>query len=103
MQDIYCNETTFTAIYAENFHKLTHFLFKKCGCYSESEDLAQEAFFKLWKNRQKVEQGKESSYLFTIANNLFIDKTRRTKVRRTYQSTVIYNTEDITPEYLLRM
>ena len=57
----------------------------------------------LWKNRQKVEEGKESSYLYTIANNLFIDKTRRRKVRRTYQATVSTNNDNVTPEYVLRM
>ncbi len=103
MQEFYCNETTFSALYSGNFQKLIHFLYKKCGCITESEDLAQEAFFKLWKNREKVEEGKETSYLYTIANNLFIDKTRRNKVRRTYQSSVLFINEDLTPEYVLRM
>jgi RNA polymerase sigma-70 factor (ECF subfamily) len=103
MQDLYCTESIFTKIYETNNLRLINFLFKKCGCKSESEDLAQEAFYKFWKNRTKVEPGKEASYLFTIANNLFIDKTRRTKVRRTYQSTIKSINESITPEYVLRM
>ncbi len=103
MQDIYCTEHVFNNIYSQNFQKLTHYLVKKCGCMTESEDLAQEAFFKFWKNRHKVEKGRESSFLFTIANNLFIDKTRKTKVRRTYLSSINFVSENNTPEYLLRM
>ena len=103
MQALYCNESRFTLLYNNYFEKLHHFLIKKCGCCEESADLAQEAFLKLWKNRDKVEEGKEASYLFTIANNLFIDKTRRAKVKRTYQSTITSIDEHQTPEYVMRM
>jgi RNA polymerase sigma-70 factor (ECF subfamily) len=103
MHNLYCNEATFTTIYINNHQKLINFLYKKCGCKCESEDLAQEAFFKFWKNRGKVEKGKETSYLFTIANNLFIDKTRRNKVRMSYRSSISFMQEERTPEYVLRM
>jgi len=39
-----------------------------------SEDVAQDAFVKLWENCGKVTREKAKSYLFTIANNLFLNK-----------------------------
>ena len=45
----------------------------------------QESFLRLWENREAVLDGKEKSYLFTIAYRLIIDQVRH--IRR-------YTTDD---------
>lgn len=44
-----------------------------------AEDVVQESFTRLWQNRTKVENGKEKSYLFTIAYRLAISELRTRK------------------------
>lgn len=46
-----------------------------------AKDIIQESFTRFWENRNKVEKGKEKSYLFTIAYNLSISTYRIVKKR----------------------
>ncbi len=46
---------------------------------TQAEDIAQEAFVRLWKNCDKVDLDKVAPYLYKIGYNLFIDHTRKTK------------------------
>lgn len=41
-----------------------------------AKDIVQESFLRLWENREAVLDGKEKSYLFTIAYRLIIDQAR---------------------------
>lgn len=65
---------------------LRNFLYYKSGDLQLAEDLCQEAFLRLWKQRENVTEGKEKSFLFTIGNNLFLDKMRHEKVKRNYKA-----------------
>lgn len=44
-----------------------------------AKDIVQESFLRLWENREAVLDGKEKSYLFTIAYRLIIDQARYKK------------------------
>ena len=44
-----------------------------------AKDIVQESFLRLWENREAVLNGKEKSYLFTIAYRLIIDQVRYKK------------------------
>lgn len=49
-----------------------------CSNMDEAEDLTQETFFRLFKNLTKYgEKKKFKAYLYTIANRLCIDESRR--------------------------
>lgn len=54
-------------------HRLFGFLFKLTKDEENANDLVQDAFMKLWTNRKKVEYSKAKSWLFTTANNAFIN------------------------------
>ena len=78
------DEEAFKILYEEFFHALLAIACK----YVESEvakDIVQESFLRLWENREAVLDGKEKSYLFTIAYRLIIDQVRH--IRR-------YTTDD---------
>lgn len=96
------NQDKFSLTYSQQFLRLLNFLRQKCQDTFEAEDIAQESFSKLWQNREKIEEGKETSFLFTIANNLFIDLRRKDAVKLRYIQNYrsVSNTE--CPEYTYR-
>ena len=64
---------------------LYRFALKSLRDEDQAKDIVQESFLRLWENREAVLDGKEKSYLFTIAYRLIIDQVRH--IRR-------YTTDD---------
>ena len=52
------------------------FVLKSLRDTEAARDIVQEAFLRLWENREAVIGGKEKSYLFTIAYRLVVDHVR---------------------------
>lgn len=52
------------------------FVLKSLRDSEAARDIVQESFLRLWENRQAVLEGKEKSYLFTIAYRLLVDHVR---------------------------
>ena len=63
-------------LYADNVYR---FILKNLGHTEDAKDVVQGAFEKLWINREKVENDRSKSYLFTIAYNQMIDHVRKSK------------------------
>nr|MBX2817210.1 RNA polymerase subunit sigma-70 [Saprospiraceae bacterium] len=80
-----CAEETFETVFRSHAEHLRNFLYYKSGDLELSEDLVQDAFGKLWENCAKVTLEKAKSYLFTIGQNLFLNKMERRKVRFRFQ------------------
>lgn len=59
--------------YSDNLYR---FVLKSLRDDEQSKDIVQESFLRLWENREAVMNGKEKSYLFTIAYRLIIDHVR---------------------------
>jgi RNA polymerase sigma factor (sigma-70 family) len=95
---------TFEAFYQSNFQNVANFLKSKCNCYESAQDLTQDCFVKFYQNIEKVESGKETSYLYTIANNLFIDLKRKDKVKLKYINSngYLYEACSESPEAIMR-
>ncbi|GHT76678.1 RNA polymerase sigma factor [Hydrotalea sp.] len=62
--------------YADNVYR---FIWKNLRHEADAKDIVQSAFEKLWVNRAQVQEGKEKSYLFTIAYHQMIDHIRKNK------------------------
>ena len=75
----------FQAVFREHAEAVRNFLYYRCKDLNRAEDLLQEAFLKLWQNRHKVPQAKAKSYIYTVANNLFLDEVKHLKVVFKYQ------------------
>ena len=57
-----------------------HYCKRQCFNLEKAEDLTQETFLKLFKNLSGYkEKGKFKAYLYTIANHLCIDESRKMK------------------------
>lgn len=80
-----CEEPVYQEIYKENSQKLRNFMYYKTGDIQRSEDLMHEAFIILFENCAKVFFSKAKSYLFTVANRLFLNETAHEKVKLTFE------------------
>ncbi len=80
-----CEAKIYESVYKQYSKSLYSFMYYKCGNQDRAEDLVQEAFIKLWKNCAKVIFEKAKSYLYTIANNQFLNEVAHQKVKLKYQ------------------
>lgn len=80
-----CEEQTFQEVHRAHEKPLRNFLFYKFGDLEKARDFAQDAFIKLWHNCSKVTFEKAKSYLFTVANRLFLDDYDHQKVVLKFQ------------------
>lgn len=63
----------YNKVVKEISHRLFGYVFKLTKDEEDANDLVQDAFMKLWINREKVEFKKAKSWLFTTAHNAFIN------------------------------
>ncbi|MEO6682823.1 MAG: RNA polymerase sigma factor [Ginsengibacter sp.] len=63
-------------LYADNVYR---FILKNLRHPENAKDVVQSSFEKLWINRDKVDNEKSKSYLFTIAYRQMIDLIRKNK------------------------
>ena len=96
-----CEEATFKTVFLSQSEGLRNFLYYKTGNLAQAEDLVQEAFGKLWENCSKVIFDKAKSYLFTIANNLFLNQIAHQKVVLKFEQQGHTQQSNQTPHYLL--
>lgn len=62
------------------YTSVLHYCKRQCFNLEKAEDLTQETFLKLFKNLLGYkEKGKFKAYLYTIANHLCIDESRKMK------------------------
>ncbi len=66
---------------------LLRFSKRVAGSAIESEDIVQECFEVLWKNRDKVEMKSAKSYLFSVAHKKIIDTFRADVKMENFEST----------------
>ncbi|EMY80949.1 sigma-70 family RNA polymerase sigma factor [Psychroflexus gondwanensis] len=98
--DNVCEEQVFEGIYSKNSEVINNYFFYKFGNQVMAEESVQEAFIKLWENCKKVPFAKAKSYLYTVANNISLNKYKHQKVVLKYAKTEPQQTEDLqSPEY----
>ena len=73
--------------YSDNLYR---FILQSLRNDEQAKDIVQESFLRLWENREAVIEGKEKSYLFTIAYRLIVDHVRLEK-RYTGDETLLKN------------
>ena len=101
MSDNICQEKVFQSIFVEQAERLRNFLYYKTGNLQQAEDLMQDAFGKLWENCAKVLLEKAKSFLFTVANNLFLNQVEHQKVVLKFEKRGHSQQSNLTPQFLL--
>ncbi len=68
----------FRSLVERHQHAVIGTVAKMLGNASESEDIAQQVFLRIWKNAKRYRpDAKFTTYLFTITRNLVFNETRR--------------------------
>jgi len=77
------DEAAFDAIYRHYFDNLFRFIWRRTHDPELSQDLVQELFLRLWRNRKNLQPEKPlKPYLYRIASNLVTDSSRQAAARR---------------------
>lgn len=79
--------------YADNVYR---FILKNLRHEEDAKDVVQASFEKLWANREKVENERCKSYLFTVAYHQMIDlirKNKRVKLQDDFSSSTMITRE----------
>ncbi|MGN6265410.1 MAG: RNA polymerase sigma factor [Ginsengibacter sp.] len=75
-------------LYADNVYR---FILKNLKHEEDARDVVQASFEKLWINREKVDNDRSKSYLFTVAYHQMIDlirKNKRVKLEEEFSSSL---------------
>lgn len=80
-----CDKLNFESLYRKYAKEVRNFMFFKTQSIDKAEDFMQEAFVKLWENCSNVNIDKVKSYLFSTANNMFLNQVKHQKVVRNYE------------------
>lgn len=96
-----CEERTYDTIYRTHAQAIQNFIYFKCGDKDKANDVVQEAFIKLWENCKKVSPEKAKSYVYTVANNIFLNTVAHKKVVLKYVESHQPKVEKHSPQFLL--
>jgi RNA polymerase sigma-70 factor (family 1) len=97
-----CESSNFTSVFHKYAKSLRNFLYYKYGDEAAAEDIVQEAYIKLWQNCSQVSLDKAKSYLYTVANNLSLNRVAHQKVKLNYAIQNVQKTTTIeSPEYIV--
>ncbi len=98
--DNVCEEQTYNTIFRANSKTVFNYIYYKFGNEEKAHDAVQEAFLKLWENCAKVAPEKAKSYVYTIANNMYLNVIKAEKVRLKYADKSLKTTNE-SPEFLM--
>ena len=86
------NEAAFEELYHLYSARLFGYLIRLIKSEAFATELLQEAFVKIWNNRQNIDPGQSfRSYLFRIAENLVYDFFRKAARDKKLQAILIFN------------
>jgi RNA polymerase sigma-70 factor (family 1) len=95
-----CREEVYNSLYNANSKTVFNYIYYKFGNEEKAYDAVQEAFIKLWENCDKVTPEKAKSYVYTVANNLYLNVIKAEKVRLKYADKSLEVSHE-SPEFLL--
>ena len=74
------DERAFAQLLSRHLGAIHHYLFRLTGSRADSDDLAQETFFAVWRRAGTYRPGrvKFTTWLHRIAHNQFVDRYRKT-------------------------
>jgi len=96
------NEFVYNELFTLYYQNLCMFARKYTADLDQAEEVVQEVFIKIWKNRDQLKKiSSLKTYLFVSVKNGCIDQIRKDNVRKKYISETIQNsTEYVEPEIL---
>jgi len=95
-----CKDSVYKRVFNETSKTIFNYIYYKFGNEEKANDAVQEAFVKLWENCSKVAPEKAKSYLYTVANNLYLNVIKAEKVRLKYADSTLKSTHE-SPEFIM--
>jgi len=99
--DNVCEEEVFNSIFKSNSKTIFNYIYYKYGNEEKAYDAVQEAFVKLWEHCAKVAPEKAKSFVYKVANNLYLNVLKAEKVRLKYAENSVRSVSHESPDYLL--
>lgn len=96
-----CNEKVFESIFNTHAKNVKRYILSKTRDVEIAEDIIQDTFVKIWEDCEKVIYDTVKSYLYTIANNLFLNIVKHNKVVQIHQKGHVKESTNESPEFLL--
>jgi len=95
-----CDEQTYSQLFRSHSKTVFNYIYYKFGNEEKARDAVQEAFVKLWENCAKVSPEKAKSFVYTVANNLYLNVLKAEKVRLKHRKEGTTTTRQ-DPEFLM--
>lgn len=95
-----CDDLVYKRVFNETSKTIFNYIYYKFGNEEKANDAVQEAFVKLWENCTKVSPEKAKAYLYTVANNLYLNVIKAEKVRLKYADATLKTTYE-SPEFIM--
>ncbi len=97
-----CEEANYQSLYMEHIQGIRNLMYYKCGDLDQAEDLAHEAFVKLWEKCAEVAWKTAKGFLYTVANRLFLNKVSHQKVVLTFEKENPMTEKSPDPQFILQ-
>lgn len=98
--DNVCDDQVYSQLFRTHSKTVFNYIYYKFGNEAKAHDAVQEAFVKLWENCAKVAPEKAKAFVYTVANNLYLNVLKSEKVRLKHREPG-GNVTHQNPEYLL--
>lgn len=95
-----CEEAIYKRIFEKTSKTIFNYIYYKFGNEEKANDAVQEAFVKLWEHCAQVSPEKAKSFVYTVANNLYLNVLKAEKVRLKYADKTLKTTHE-SPEFLM--
>ncbi|MDT0557123.1 RNA polymerase sigma-70 factor [Ichthyenterobacterium sp. W332] len=96
-----CDPEVFEDVFNLYGKDLRRFLFFKTKDIDTAEDILQDTFIKLWENCDTVNYSSVKGFLYTVANNLFLNSIKRNKVKQNIIAQLGSNYNLESPDFVL--
>lgn len=96
-----CEDEVFESIFNSYAKDIKRFILSKTRDLEVAEDIVQDTFVKIWEDCKNVVYDTVKSYLYTIANNLFLNIAKHNKVVNSYHVNYKNENTNESPEFLL--
>lgn len=97
------NKEEYKRIFNSHYDEIMHFLYFKSGDVQVAEDLVQDVFHILWEKRDSIKKETVRPYLYKIAENLFINRQRKSKVDYNFRSELPKMINNESPEFVMEL
>ena len=93
----------FIELFKQLYAQIKNFVYYKTGDIEMAEDIAQEAFIKVWEKRNEIRQNSVKSLLYTIAGNLCKNRFEHQQVVFEFANNFQQNEFSSSPEFELEL